>query len=101
MSYSKFIFSLIGIGCGLLLIVGSITKKSITAIWSKRALFFAGLCALGWGILLMIKITIGPSMKPTAIKYLEHYRLILSRLTLGILITLFISGELSFRKWKK
>ncbi|MBI5676119.1 MAG: hypothetical protein HZC48_09905 [Nitrospirae bacterium] len=41
------------------------------------------------------------TMTARNIRLMEHYKTILGGMGMGILITLFLSGELSFKKWGK
>jgi hypothetical protein len=99
--YSKLIIALILVGGGVALMIGALSRKSSTASWAKKALFFSGLSALTKGILSMTKIFYAPSITAQHLKLIERYGIFLGGLTLGILLTLFISGELSFKKMKK
>lgn len=98
--YSKLITALIGIGGGFALIIGSFSKKSSAAKWSKIALFFAGLCISAWGALIFIKSNYETTMTARNIRLVEHYKTLLAGVGMGILITLFLSGQLRFKKWK-
>ncbi|MBI5674748.1 MAG: hypothetical protein HZC48_02815 [Nitrospirae bacterium] len=97
--YSKLI--LIEIGVGLVLMIGAFSKKSSAVRWAKRILFFAGLSGLISGVLGMIKIYYSSTMTARHLNLLAHYKTLLGGLTLGFLITLFASGELSKKKWSK
>lgn len=99
--YSKLITALIGIGGGVALMSGSFSKKTSAARWSKKALFFAGICIAAWGALIFIKSNYETTMTVRNIRLMEHYKTILGGVGMGILITLFFSGELSFKKWGK
>lgn len=81
--------------------LGTLSKKSSAASWAKKALFFSGLSALTKGILSVTKIFYATAITAQHLKLIEHYGTLLGGLTLGILLTLFGSGELSFKKWKK
>lgn len=53
--YSKLIGSLIGIAGGVAFMIGAFSKKTSAAVWSKKALFLAGLCFVAWGTLIFYK----------------------------------------------
>lgn len=101
LEYSKFIGSIIGIVGGFALMLGAFSKKSSAPQWSKKALFLAGLCFLAWGSLIFIKSNYEQTITARNLRLMEHYKTILGGLGLGILITLFLSGELSFKKCGK
>lgn len=96
--YSKLIGSLIGIGGGVALMIGAFSKRSSAAAWSKKALFLAGLCISAWGVLIFIKSNYETTMTARNIRLMAHYKTLLGGIGLGILITLFLSGQLSFKK---
>jgi hypothetical protein len=103
-AYSKFIISLIatilGIGGGFILMLGAFSRKSSAAKWAKRALFFAGLSSFVYGSLILIKFICGTAMTAANIKLIEYYKAFFGGISIGVLITLFLSGELSFKKWR-
>ena len=96
--YSKLITALIMICGGIALMIGSLSKKSSAESWAKKALFFAGLSAVAKGILSTIKINYEAAMTAQHLRLIERYGTLLAGLTLGILLTLFGSGELNLKK---
>lgn len=99
--YHDIVIALIKIVGGILLILGSFSKKSTPSKWSKKALFLAGLCAFASGALFFIKLNYGTVMSTRNLRLIGLYKASLGGITLGILITLFLSGELSFKKSRK
>ena len=99
--YSKYLSAIIGIAGGIAILVAALRKESEAANWARKALSLAGLCGVAWGILLLLCQTYSPVMADRTFYLLDHYKAVVGGTGIGILITLFLSGELSFRKWQK
>lgn len=96
-----YIYIVIVIIFGLTFIFGSIKSKSNAPVWSKRALFLAGLCAITSGLLVIILNTQIVPLNTTVRRLIQSFRPLIGGMTVGILITLLLSSELSFTKKHK
>jgi len=97
--YSRHLYAIIGVAGGIALMIGSLSSKSTAARWAKRALFLAGFSVLVWGLLFLFCLTYSSAMPDTVFYLLDHYKAVVGGTSIGILVTLFLSGELNLRKW--
>jgi hypothetical protein len=87
-----------GIIGGLSLLIGPRLKGSSRPRWVIRASSVAGILFFAWGSIITIQLMWGANLSARFRNLIEHYEVVLGCTGLGILITLFISGELRFRK---
>ena len=97
----NYLYPVIGIGGGLALIIGLPKKQPDAAAWSRRAIRIAGSSAIIWGVLIIIQLSHIIGSNTIAGRLIQPFKLFIGGIGAGILITLFLSGELSFRKKKK
>lgn len=82
-------------------IIGSKKSKSDAPVWSKRALFLAGLFAITCGLLVIILNNQIVPLNTIARRLFQSFRTFIGGMAVGILISLFLSSELSFIKKHK
>ena len=95
----KYIYPIIGIVGGTALIIGSIKKRPNVAAWSRIAVRLAGFFSIIWGIMIIIQMS-HIITNVIAGRLIQSFKTFFGGIGVGILITLFLSGELSFSKWK-
>jgi hypothetical protein len=94
------IYSAIKILGGILLVIGSITNGKRNPQWSRIALFLAGAMAFTSGVLTVVRMSYGLDLSQRAYYLIKYFATVSGSVCLGVLLTLFLSGELSLRKWK-
>ena len=97
----KLICAVLGFICGLILLVGPNIRKRPNPQWVLQALSLAGLFAIAWAASIIIKIYGDSVLTSKTLNLVKQYKPLFSGLTIGILLTLFMSGELSSKKWKR
>ncbi len=86
---------------GLTFIIGSTKSKSDTPVLAKKAFFLSGLFAITCGILVIIMNNQIVPLNVIAKRLIEQLRTFIGGMAVGILITLFLSGDISFIKKRK
>jgi hypothetical protein len=99
--YIRFIFAVFAIAAGIALSIRSLSSKYRAAKWAKKMLFFCGLCAVVWGILLMLRLTYLSLVPSESFYLIDHYKAVIGGTCIGIFFTLFLSGELNLNEWKR
>lgn len=85
---------------GLALAVGPRLKKYERPQWVFTALLIIGLSAIVSGLLFFVRFGFGTSLDAETLFKIKHFKTFFGGVAAGTLLTLFISGELSPRKWK-
>ena len=85
---------------GLALAIGPRLKNYSRPKWVLTALLITGLSAMLGGLLFFIRFFFASSLDARTLYQIRHFRSFFGGVGLGTLLTLYISGELSFRKWK-
>ena len=96
----RYIYSIVGICGGLALIIGSIKGSPNMAGWSGRAMRLAGFIAMIWGFLIIAQLNHIVAVNTIAGRLIQVSKTFIGGMGVGILITLFLSGELSFKRRK-
>lgn len=99
-SISEIVSAIVKIIGGLALAVGPRLKKYEKPQWVFTALFVTGLSAVVSGLLFFVRFSFGASLDAETLFKIKHFKTFFGGVAAGILLTLFISGELSPRKWK-
>jgi hypothetical protein len=94
------ITSIIKIVGGIILVTQAKNKKAAAAAWSKKVLALSGLTAFLAGLFFVFLMYTGKALPSSIIGYINYYKTLLDGATLGLLLSLFWSGELSLNKWK-
>jgi hypothetical protein len=93
-----------GIGllcCGLLFLFASKTKRWSPPQWVKRSTYIAGFLAIALSFRYFVEAIWRSVFNDTTINYLNTYGIFFGGILTGIVLTLFISGELKLRKPSK
>jgi hypothetical protein len=98
---SELICAVLGYICGLILLIGPNIRKRSNPQWVLRALSLSGLFVIAWATTIIIKIYGDSFLTSKTLNLVKQYKPLFGGVTIGILITLFMSGELSFKKWKR
>jgi hypothetical protein len=91
-SMFSYVFPIIGIVGGILLIYGGIKKMPQAPPWSKLAIRTAGFCALIWAILIIVQINNITAFDTVAGRALQSAKIFVGGMMTGILITVIIAG---------
>ena len=83
---------------GFYFIVVSIKRKSDTPVWSKKAFFLVGFFAITCGLLVIIKNNQIIPLNPIAKSLIEQFHPFFGGIYVGMLIVLFISKQIDFKK---
>jgi len=98
---TELISAVLGFICGLVLLIGPHFRKRPNPQWVLRALSLSGLFVIAWATTIIIKICWSSTLTPKALNLVKQYRPLFSGVSIGILLTLFMSGELNLKKWGK
>jgi len=100
-NYLHYVNSILGICGGLALIIASFKMRPAVSVWTIRTLRIAGFLAIIWGLLIIIdQSNVIDSYNLSKLR-IDAIITFIGGIVFGILFTLFISDELSFKKWKK
>jgi hypothetical protein len=99
-NYLNYLYPIIGIGGGIVLIITSLRRKAAGAVWPRIAFCLAGSSAIIWATLIIIQLSHIVGSNTIAGRLIQSCKLFIGGIGAGILITLFLSGELSFSKKK-
>jgi hypothetical protein len=99
-STSLIVSAIVKIVGGLALAIGPRLKNYERPQWVLTALLITGLSAIISGMLFFVRFSFGSSLDTGTLFKISHFKSLFGGVGLGTLLTLFISGELSPRKWK-
>ncbi|MBI5075847.1 MAG: hypothetical protein HZB62_11875 [Nitrospirae bacterium] len=99
-SIGEIVSAIIKIIGGLALAIVPRLKNYERPRWVLTALFITGLSAIIGGLLFFVRLGFGSSLDTGTLYKISHFKTFFGGVGLGALLTLFISGELSPRKWK-
>jgi len=97
---SDYIYTVLSIIGGIILIVGSIQKMPYAHKWARIALGYSGVCGVIWAILKIIQIYyLFPynTVEGLAIQTLKNF---ISGMAAGLIILVFIAGGFKYDKFK-
>jgi len=98
---NELICAVLGFICGLILLIGPSIGKRSNPRWVLTAVSLSGLFAIAWASTVIIIIYGGSIFTSKILNLVEQYKPLFGGLTIGILVTLCMSGEMSFKKWKR
>ena len=99
-SISEIVSAIVKIIGGLALGIGPRLKNYERPQWVLTALLITGLSAFISGLLFFVRFGFAPSLDSGTLYKIKHFKSLFGGIGLGSLLVLFISGELSPRKWK-
>ncbi len=79
-------------GLALLLSIGTVKKMPYASVWSRRAIRISGSCAIMWSVLKVMQMAHTVLSDSEAGRLLQNAKIFLGGLTVGILVTVFMSG---------
>jgi len=85
---------------GLALAIGPRLKNYSRPTWVLTALLITGLSAIVGGTLFFVRLIFGANLDPETLYKIKHFKSFFGGVGLGTLVTLFIAGEMSPKKWK-
>ena len=94
------IASIIKVVGGLILLTQARNKKAKAEVWAKNVLALSGFTSLFGGLFFLFLEYAEKILTLSTIEYINHYKTLIDGITIGLLIALFCSGELSFKKWQ-
>jgi uncharacterized membrane protein HdeD (DUF308 family) len=99
--YNHFVFGIVIIISGIMMIIGSMRSKSQSTKWAARSFMTAGVGGIVLGILVFCLFFGAAYFSSITITLLDHYKTLLTGFEVGIIVTLAIGGQLKISQRKK